>query len=1005
VDTLDARHTQLANRTSNLHNECGRLAAEETRLRNVLSRIATPLSFFDSYALLARRFGAPLEPGEIEEVDSVTQSVQMVVNSGPASPAAAPPRPGTRMSSAGAAASNLPPAPIFPPYLLAKTPITPESPDFSAALDRIDECVAFLAANGARYRGATAAIARFSGLRLHALSLVSGAVRAAVDAVAAEAERELKTAEMVLKAEMLAAASLPQGSPAATAAAERVSAASASLESVEMFQLQVKFRAELGGIRKLVGLVEKRGAKRAYGDVLRDCYAAYTNRRSSLLTPLLRARVRRLVIDRTKGMISRGAAAAAFSKGNAQPASVANTAAAGVVADPQASETQPLPSPQRGRILDFSGQSVYTTGGGSVAGGSVFGRSSVATLWAEGVSAREYVAIDALRSAAAMVARAVQTEYSLFFSLLVAQSGPVHDALLDTNEAVDDDHAQNNRLGSGASVVSKRTGITATVRTSATAAIGGVATYVRSAAESVLGVYLEDLASVLSDVFRPTLHSISSLDILVDAARVLREEVLSELAAPRGPALAPFARAVAVLLGDVQERLAFRAQSYVVDRFVRPQPSTPAVAIALNCPFSLADGRPATLVTVRITSDNDSPARNVAYWYAVRAAAVGAAAAAAADTLADPEAAPAPPPPSAPSPSDAVFPPLTLVLTFLGRLSRVAERGSFEALAQDAVAAVARSLVSAGEARRRSIVNGAVDAYMAARTTVLVGEGEAAISANDLTRCLHAAAVALVPGNQWPQTEMAALLAAAPAATADVDGLLFTAKNLLVLREQISPYALSLASTTQSLDFSSTAEALRKLVSHAGSILNMTSANPLLAFLQTGMPRVAEARVDVKSSLEDLLRGTCEALIARCSTLLAGKAAGHVPGGLSVAAVVNGTKGDLFALLPPLRRRLGLYLGSAVTASILFAPIRERVVAALNKLRGMAEADGGEAADAIAAAFESCFAALEASDSIITDPSSPGFGYDTAVFEARASAPRAAAALTQSQAEKEALAN
>ena len=292
-------------------------------------------------------------------------------------------------------------------------------------------------------------------------------------------------------------------------------------------------------------------------------------------------------------------------------------------------------------------------------------------------------------------------------------------------------------------------------------------------------------------------------------------------------------------------------------------------------------------------------------------------------------------------------------------------------------------------------MNGAVDAYMAARTTVLVGEGEAAISANDLTRCLHAAAVALVPGNQWPQTEMAALLAAAPAATADVDGLLFTAKSLLVLREQISPYALSLASTTQSLDFSSTAEALRKLVSHAGSILNMTSANPLLAFLQTGMPRVAEARVDVKSSLEDLLRGTCEALIARCSTLLAGKAAGHVPGGLSVAAVVNGTKGDLFALLPPLRRRLGLYLGSAVTASILFAPIRERVVAALNKLRGMTEADGGEAADAIAAAFESCFAALEASDSIITDPSSPGFGYDTAVFEARASAPRAVSAQPQ----------
>ncbi len=51
------------------------------------------------------------------------------------------------------------------------------------------------------------------------------------------------------------------------------------------------------------------------------------------------------------------------------------------------------------------------------------------------------------------------------------------------------------------------------------------------------------------------LLSIASLDVLLDAVHVLRDEVLGELASPsRGTALAPFARAVGVLLGDVQVR-------------------------------------------------------------------------------------------------------------------------------------------------------------------------------------------------------------------------------------------------------------------------------------------------------------------------------------------------------------------------------------------------------------------------------------------------------------------
>ena len=347
-----------------------------------------------------------------------------------------------------------------------------------------------------------------------------------------------------------------------------------------------------------------------------------------------------------------------------------------------------------------------------------------------------------------------------------------------------------------------------------------------------------------------------------------------------------------------------------------------------------------------------------------------------------PPSTPPPPPPA----SDAIFPPLSLALAFLSRLSRVAERGSFEALAQDAVAAVARLLVAAGEARRKAHV-GPGDIYMTNRATIVIlsdgtsNGAQATSTTGTLTRCLLAAAVSLSPGASWPAAEAAAAHAAVPAATADVDGLLFTVKNLLVLREQISPYALSLASTTQSLDFSSTGDALRVLVSRAGSLLTLSSANPFLTFLQTGMPRVAEARVDVKSTLEDLLRGACEEFIKRSSLMLAGKAESMRGGELSARVLLEGTCGDLVALLPPLRRRLGLYLGSAVTASILFAPIRERVVAAVLVLQR--DAVGTSDQISAQAAADACLLALEASDALITDPSSPGFGYDSAVFEAR----------------------
>ncbi len=177
----------------------------------------------------------------------------------------------------------------------------------------------------------------------------------------------------------------------------------------------------------------------------------------------------------------------------------------------------------------------------------------------------------------------------------------------------------------------------------------------------------------------------------------------------------------------------------------------------------------------------------------------------------------------------------------------------------------------------------------------------------------------------------------------------------------------------------------------------MTTENPLLAFLKTGMPRVSEKRVDFKASLEDLLRTTCETLIARVTALLIGRASAFSsrgraaekagksapPSPASVADVLESSRADLVALLPAVRRRLGLYLGSAVTASILFAPIRERVLNELRAFSAWAAAGEPLTADA-AAAFDACVSAIEASDSVVTDPTNAGFGFDTVVFESRA---------------------
>ena len=242
-----------------------------------------------------------------------------------------------------------------------------------------------------------------------------------------------------------------------------------------------------------------------------------------------------------------------------------------------------------------------------------------------------------------------------------------------------------------------------------------------------------------------------------------------------------------------------------------------------------------------------------------------------------------------------------------------------------------------------------------------------------------------------------------------------------MLREQLSPFDASLTHTTQSLNWSSTHDALSRLIGGGGfslgsSLLSLSSTtNPLLAFLKEGMPTVAESRVDFKRELEDLLRTTCEGLIAKAAALCVGRVAAWLGAGgagasaavsasaspatyaTAVTALCEATLRDLIAVLPPLRRRLGLVLGSPMTAAILFRPMRERSLVQLFALRQhvhehlSSEVKGeGESPQpqtslrgGVEAALLACVAAVEASDCLVTDPLSSAFGYDTAVFTQR----------------------
>ncbi len=208
-------------------------------------------------------------------------------------------------------------------------------------------------------------------------------------------------------------------------------------------------------------------------------------------------------------------------------------------------------------------------------------------------------------------------------------------------------------------------------------------------------------------------------------------------------------------------------------------------------------------------------------------------------------------------------------------------------------------------------------------------------------------------------------------------GQLFLISQLLILREQLAPFDVSLVQTEHHLQLPSASDALGALVRGLPGLLRWGEGN-LLYDLLTGrmMPALVQVHSDGRKDLESSLKSACERFIALQSNALAAPLTALIPGATEpkweeATSTVAQWRSVFDRDFPHLRGQLALYLGSAVTHRILLTPIADSVKQVLNKCRAAAASSQSpgaqEAASVLRGALAAVTSALEADDDLF-DP-------------------------------------
>ena len=144
-DDLAAQHRSVASLASTLHGRCKELAELEAKTRNVVVKVSKTLSVFDNYYVIASRLGLPVDDNEASII---------------------------ALRLADEAASDAIAAGLPSPLPTPRGPLLqPGHPEFAAALDRVDECIANLASHTG-YKEATLFLQRFRALQTAALQCI-----------------------------------------------------------------------------------------------------------------------------------------------------------------------------------------------------------------------------------------------------------------------------------------------------------------------------------------------------------------------------------------------------------------------------------------------------------------------------------------------------------------------------------------------------------------------------------------------------------------------------------------------------------------------------------------------------------------------------------------------------------------------------------------------------------------------------------------------------------------